>query len=183
MNDNYKEPYAAKHMRGSNDGRVVDLSFFNTSQNINNPDPDDPNKVIFDKNDPTGSLLPILFSDQIGFMCDFIRDGVPYRGFNHPSYANASNGAGVLERATSDSYFITIKKPDPLVIQELNTRGISIFSGDRPLRTVLHSIRSTGDNYNYSTFVYIYANRRDAIGVFNPNDPNILPANPNINSN
>ena len=81
-----------------------------------------------------------------------------------------------MERVNPDRYIIYIKQPAVSIINDLNNRGIFVFSGDLPLRLFSHSTRSTSDDYNIAYYVYIYANRRDAIGVFNPNDPNILPS-------
>lgn len=175
-NDKFMQTYIAEHKRGANDGRVVDLSFFNASTNMSNPDPERPTKIIFDKNDPSGSLLPIIFPENSGMAAEILRDGVPYRGYTHISFRTGNGGAGTLERISTDTYMITVKEPNPSVINELNARGISVYSGYLPLRSVRHSTRSTGTNYNYANYVYIYANRRDAIGVFNPNDPSILPS-------
>lgn len=172
----FMEIHTAKHRRGSNDGRVVDLSFFNASTDVNNPDPDKPTKIVFDKNDPSGSLLPIIFTDPRAQTAEFIRDGVRYIGYTNPYFCTNRGGSGILERVGTDTYLIYVREPNSSVISELNNRGIFVFSGNLPLRSVVHSTRTGGDSYNYANYVYIYANRRDAIGVFNPNDPNILPS-------
>jgi hypothetical protein len=163
-------------LKGYNDGRVVDLSFFNASQNLSNPDPDRPSKVIFDKNDTTGSLLPLLFPQGRGQMVSFLRDGVYYNGISHPTFSTASHESGVMERVNSNTYHVCVQKPNTTVVQELNSRGITLFSGNLPLRSVEHTISLTGNRFNTIEYVYIYANRRDATGVFNPSDPNILPS-------
>ena len=171
----FMESYEAKHKRGSNDGRVVDLSFFNISTNMVNPDPESPSKVIFDKNDPTGSLLPILFPARTAYTCEFLRDGVLYRGFTDTHFASAAHQAGTLERVNTDTYITYVKAPSILIMNELNSRGIFVFSGNQPIRIVLHAAQTARGNSNLMRQIHIYANRRDAIGVFNPNDPNILP--------
>jgi hypothetical protein len=176
IDDNLRELYVAKHLKGSNDGRVIDLSFFNASLNFSNPDPDRPSKIIFDKNDSTGSLLTLLFPYERGHLTVFTRDGIVYKGISHPNFGIGHNEAGIMERVNADNYHITVAKPDSIVIQELNNRGISIFSGNLPLRSVEHLVTSENGEVNSLTCIYVYANRRDAIGVYNPNDPNILPS-------
>lgn len=173
---NYMELYKEKHKRGSNDGRVVDLSFLNVSTNMANPDPESPSKIIYDKNDPSGSLLPIIFPEPRAYECEFVKDGITYKGCTPFSLSNPTQAAGTLERVNSNSYFIYVVKPQDNIINDLNRRGIQIFSDNRPLTSVIHTTRTSNNNYRTHTYVYVYANRRDAIGVYNPNDPNILPS-------
>jgi hypothetical protein len=166
------ETYIAKQRRGSNDNRIVDLSFFNVGQSMENPDPDKPGKIIFDKNDPDGSLLPIIFPGAKCSMCDFRRNGISFKGISNSSFSSGSHASGTLECKDTNTYYINVKKPSDNLIKELESKGIYIFSGARFLETVEHNNRYD----HYTKYTYIYADRKDAIGVFDPNDHTILPS-------
>lgn len=173
----FLEDHQEAHKKGSNDGRVVDLSFFNISLNMSEPDPERPSKAIFDKNDANGTLLPIIFPERRGYTCVFIRNGIQYRGYTSRHFTSASHQAGVMERIDADTYITYVRAPSPAIMNELRSRGISVFSGNQPLRTVIHTTDTPSGNLGSRSFlqVHIYANRTDAIGVFDPNDTDILP--------
>jgi hypothetical protein len=174
----FYEEYNAKHRRGSNDGRVVNLSFFNVGSEPGRYDPERPSKIVFDINDPNGNLLPIIYPENSNTVCQFLREGILYKGLSLSPFSHPNQELGTMERVNSDCYTITARKPDQSIMNELNRRGISVFSGNLPLTSVVHY-----RTYPFApdapprafTFVYIYANRSDAIGVFNPNDPGVLP--------
>jgi hypothetical protein len=176
INDEFIGQYAARHLKGNNNNRIVDLSFFNVGQLMNNPTPTRPGKIIFDKNDREGSLLPLLFPENRGHMCLFLRNGVAYRGISHPRFGTGGIEAGVLERIDSNTYHISVEEPNPVIIQEFNLRSIFVVSRNLPLVHIEHITTSATGSEERARYIYIYANRTDAIGVFDPNDSNILPS-------
>jgi hypothetical protein len=160
-----------KHRRGSNDGRIVNLSFFNVSNSVGSVNPENPSKIIFDISDTSGSILPILFPEMSAFICEFVRDGVSYIGYNTASFVNPSLETGTLEYVNDNCYKIAIAKPADSIMSELNSRGIFVFSGNAPLSYGVQ-ISPAGNRYTYA---YVYAEKKDAIGIFDPNDRSILP--------
>jgi hypothetical protein len=170
--NSFTKSHIAEYKRGSRDGKDVDLSFFNVSSEIYQPDPEEPSKIIFDKNDPSGSILPILFPYG-SLVCEFLRDGVRYTGYTNSAFNSEKSEVGTMEYVTENCYRITVTKPADYILRDLRRRGIYIFSGNWPL-THTTLITGAGDGCP-NTYVYVYAERKDAIGVFT-NDTSVLPS-------
>lgn len=176
----YRDAFRDWHKDGTNDNIIVDLSFFNVSDNTGIPDPEQPNKVIFDKNDPNGRILPVLFPNNTpgASVCLILRNGVPFVGHS-TSIAGTrvpQDGLlGTMECIHNDMYSIYIKEPSRIIMAELNSRNIQVISGNQPLRSQVVNVMSSDDTAHARRYAQIYANRRDAVGVFNPNDTSILP--------
>lgn len=170
--DGFKESVAARYRRGSLDNTVSDLSFYSTGNRPNVTDPERPSKILFDKNDPSGQLLGIIYPGATYIKCDFVRNGVPYVGLTSHSFSNTTREVGTMERVNNNCFSITTIRPPQYIMDELQRRNIIVSTGGLPLTPVrVDAPTRTGRIQEY-TYVYIYANRNDAIGVF---DESTLP--------
>jgi hypothetical protein len=150
-------------------GRTVNLSFYNIPYNPNARNPTVQTKVIFDKNDPSGSLLHNIFTTDIdASLVGFYRNGVWYHGISLHIFSRINSELGVLKRMDDSTYYIHIVMPSSAILRELRNRNIVVLSHGVPLQsTVL-----TGaplPHRGLHRYTCIYANRTDSIGAFNQN--------------
>jgi hypothetical protein len=160
---------------GKHDSRVVDLSFFNASYPDNDGNPENPTKIIYDKNDPTGAILPILYPHLFYENMTFRINNTVFIGFTSHTFTHANREVGTMERLNDNRFRITAPAPRAITLTELQRRNIIVNSGGSRLRVVMiNDENRPGSIARGQRFVYIYGNRTEAIGRF---DESVLPTN------
>lgn len=137
-----------------------------------NKTPEKPTKVIFDKNDPHGAMLPVLFPGISNYNYNIFRDGKLFIGCDIGSFSDQKRELGTMEYVNPDKYRITCPVP-PIKPLQLSLRNITVTSGGLPLKTEKLFFANNKNNFELpKQYVFVYANRKDAIGAF---DDSVLP--------
>ena len=158
MVERYKEDI--KHGIQDQPNRV-DLTFKSVGSE------ESPDRIVLDAQDQTGAKLPLLLSDGLFRQTLTNFNGTIYQGIRIPyGYSNSRGNSeiGTMEYAGNNKYIITAPCPSVASLVLLESRGIRVYSDNRPLNHRVMDNEQPGGEVQSVRCVYIYADRQNALG-------------------
>lgn len=139
----------------------VDLTFKSTGSE------ESPDRIVMDAQDHTGAKLPLLLSDGRFTQTMTFYNGRFYQGIRIPyGYTNSRGNSeiGTMEYVGNNKYTITAPSPSVASLLLLESRGIRVYSDNRPLNYRVMDNEQPGGEVQSMRCVYIYADRQNALG-------------------
>lgn len=125
-----------------------------------------PDRIIIDARDPTGAKLPVLFPHG-GFTRKITSfNGVAHMGVRIPyNYVTprGSREIGTMEAVNHNKFFITAPCPSLFSLALLRSRGIYVYSDNRPIGVTILENQQVGGGVQCVRCTYIFADRVNAV--------------------